>query len=52
MVRLEAQLSGDDWNHVAATDHPIIRSFNRAECAGLAPEHAADIWPQQMLSLH
>lgn len=51
MVRLEAQLSGDDWHNVETTNQPIIHFFNEPERAGITPRHAADIWNQRMVPL-
>ena len=51
MVRLEAQLSGNDWSFIQNTDQPIIHYFNEPERAGITAEHAADIWVNQMLPL-
>ncbi|KAK5011312.1 hypothetical protein LTR28_004029 [Elasticomyces elasticus] len=51
MVRLEAQLGGDDWNRIRTTDQPIVHFFNEPERAGISPQHAADIWNNQMLPL-
>ncbi len=51
MVRLEAQLSGNDWTFIQNTDQPIVHYFNEPERAGISAEHAADIWVNQMLPL-
>lgn len=51
MVHLEAQLLGGDWNNIENTDQPIIHYFNEPERANISPEHAADIWFNQMLPL-
>ena len=51
MVRLEAQLSGDDWQNIMKTDQPIIHFFNESERAGITPERAAELWNDQMLQL-
>lgn len=51
MIHLEAQLSGGDWNNVQNSDQPIIHFFNEPERAGITPEHAADVWHNQVLSL-
>jgi hypothetical protein len=51
VVRLEAQLSGDDWNNVLASDQPIVHFFNEPERAGISTEKAAEAWENQMLVL-
>ena len=51
MVRLEAQLSGGDWDNVVRSNQPIIHFFNEPERAGISPEHAANVWKNQMLPL-
>ena len=51
MVRLEAQLSGSDWNNIESSNEPIIHFFNEPERAGISPEHAADLWFNRMLPL-
>lgn len=51
MVRLEAQLSGDDWQRIEATKEKIILFFNEPERAGISPQHAAEIWRTKMLPL-
>jgi len=51
MVRLEAQLSGDDWKRIESTNEGIIHFFNEPERAGITPQRAADIWKRQMLPL-
>lgn len=51
MVHLEAQLSGQDWKNVEDSNQPIIHFFNEPERAGISPEHAAQVWNQQMLPL-
>lgn len=51
MVRLEAQLSGDDWERIKSTNEKIIHFFNEPERAGITPQHAADVWRDKMLPL-
>ena len=51
MVRLEAQLSGGDWNNIQNSNQPIIHFFNEPERAGITPARAADIWVNKMLPL-
>lgn len=51
MVHLEAQLSGQDWQNIENTHEPIIHYFNEPERAGITPEHAADVWKNQMWPL-
>lgn len=51
MVRLEAQLAGDDWNNVWNSTQPIIHFFNEPERAGITPEKAAEAWEKQMQPL-
>ena len=51
MVRLEAQLSGDDWKNILSSTQPIIHFFNEPERAGITPEKAAAAWANQMLPL-
>ncbi|KAH8679970.1 hypothetical protein BGZ60DRAFT_241467 [Tricladium varicosporioides] len=51
MVRLEAQLGGDDWQNILKSNQEIIHYFNEPERAGISPEHAADQWNKQMIPL-
>ena len=51
MVHLDAQLSGQDWQNVLNTDQPIIEFFNEPDKNGITPEHAADVWHNQMVPL-
>jgi len=50
-VRLEAQLSGDDWANVESSNQPIVHFFNEPERAGISPERAVDVWIEKMLPL-
>lgn len=51
MVRLQAQLSGDDWNKIWNSDQPIIHYFNEPERAGITPQQACDWWYEKMVPL-
>lgn len=51
MVRLEAQLSGGEWQNIEKAKAPIILFFNEPERAGISPQHAAEIWRTKMLPL-
>jgi hypothetical protein len=51
MVRLEAQLSGQDWQNVLDSTETIIHYFNEPERANISAQHAADLWHRQMVPL-
>ena len=51
MVRLEGQLSGEDWNNIQNSKENIIIFFNEPERAGISPERAAQVWRDKMLPL-
>ncbi|KAI4266950.1 MAG: hypothetical protein LQ337_008601 [Flavoplaca oasis] len=51
MVRLEGQLSGEDWNNIQNSKENIILFFNEPERAGISPERAAQVWRDKMLPL-
>jgi hypothetical protein len=51
MVRLEGQLSGDDWNNITTSTEPIIHFFNEPERAGISAARAAEAWRAQMVPL-
>lgn len=51
MVRLEAQLSGQDWQNILNSKEAIIHYFNEPERAGISAQHAADLWHSQMVPL-
>ncbi|KAL8920504.1 MAG: hypothetical protein Q9208_006254 [Pyrenodesmia sp. 3 TL-2023] len=50
-VRLEGQLTGQDWQNIQSTNAEIILFFNEPERAGISPERAAEVWRNQMLPL-
>src|SRR5436305_335090 len=49
MIHLENNLTGNDWDIIQATEHPIIQFFNEPERAGITPQRAADVWQEQIL---
>jgi hypothetical protein len=51
MVRLEAQLSGQDWQNILDSTEAIIHYFNEPERANISAQHAADLWHRQMVPL-
>jgi hypothetical protein len=51
MVRLQAQLSGSDWNNIWTSDQPIVHYFNEPERAGITPQQACDWWFEKMVPL-
>ncbi|KAL8681924.1 MAG: hypothetical protein Q9186_002010 [Xanthomendoza sp. 1 TL-2023] len=51
MVRVEANLSGGEWQNIENSKENIILFFNEPERAGISPQHAADVWHKQMLPL-
>ena len=51
MIRLEAQLSGNDWNILQNTDQPIIHYFNEPERATISVQRAVDEWFDKVIPL-
>ena len=51
MIRLEAQLFGDDWKSIQNSDQPIIHFYNEPERANILADHAADFWFHQVIPL-
>lgn len=51
MVRLEAQLSGQDWDNALNSHEPIIHFFNEPDKNNISPERAAQVWHDQMVPL-
>ncbi|KAL8800787.1 MAG: hypothetical protein Q9223_007193 [Gallowayella weberi] len=51
MVRVEANLTGGEWQNIENSKENMILFFNEPERAGISPQRAADVWHNQMLPL-
>ena len=51
IVRLEAQLSSQDWKDVLDSTEAIIHYFNKPKRASISAQHAADLWCSQIVPL-